>query len=647
MTGPEGSPAPRGAGAEGTRGDAPGDAAHGADGQPPGDDRVIGVALRRSFVFVAVVGMGVAAWMLWPRPAPAPAPVAPLPQGPAVPAVTAAVPVALPFEEVARAWGVGLLRTSGADGRRFLPETMGGGVAIWDVDGDGDLDLLFPDGDAWPDAPAGAARGQGTAVFLNDPRDGAPRFRRATGTGLESSWQAMGIALAVTGPDPRPEILVTGVGGVRLFRPDGPPSAGARWRDATAEAGLDAVTGWTTAAAFADLDRDGDLDALVGRYVEWSPAIDLAVDYTLSGIGRAYGAPTGFAGTDLAFLERGADGRFTDRTAERGLAVRNPATRAPLCKALGFAVDDLDGDGDLDVFVANDTVQNLLFLNDGSGRFTEDGTARGVAFDRNGAATGAMGCDVSHPRNDAAVAIAVGNFANEPCSLFVSPGGGRFADDAIVDGISAATRRALTFGLVFADLDRDGREDLVLANGHIEPRIGEVQQGQRYAQPAQAFRNTGGAGGPGFAEVPPGSLGALAVPCVGRGLAWGDLDGDGALDLVEMPVEGAPRVLRWAGDAGRSLTVRLEDPGTPGNPAALGARITAILADGSRQERTVMPTRSYLSQVPPVAHFGTGTSAVREFRVRWPSGAESVHAPGAPDGRPSVIRRPVRGTGPS
>ena len=626
--------------------DAGGAPAGGESPDPQGDDRVIGVALRRSFAFVAVVGTGVAAWMLWPRPVPVPAPVAPLPQGPASPAAPVAATAEFPFEDMAGAWGIDFRRTSGADGRRFLPETMGGGVAVWDVDGDGDLDLLFPDGDAWPDAPAGTARGQGTAVFLNDPRDGAPRFRRAVGTGLEAPWQAMGLALAVTGTDPRPEILVTGVGGVRLFRPDGAPDAGARWRDATAEAGLDAVTGWTTAAAFADLDRDGDLDAVVGRYVEWSPAIDLAVGYTLSGIGRAYGAPTGFAGTDLAYLERGPDGRFTDRTAERGLAVRNPATGAPLCKALAFVVEDVDADGDLDLFVANDTVQNLLFLNDGAGRFAEDGTARGVAFDRNGAATGAMGCDASHLRNDASLAIAVGNFANEPCSLFVSPGGGRFADDAILDGISAATRRALTFGVVFADLDRDGREDLVLANGHIEPRIGEVQPGQRHAQPAQAFRNLSAvSGGATFAEVPAASLGALATPCVGRGLAWGDLDADGALDLVEVPVEGAPLVLRNAAAGGRALHVRLRDPTAPGNPQAIGAEVRLELPVGGTLRRRVMPTRSYLSQVPPEAAFGLGGRIPLRLVVRWPDGAETTHAvpePGA--GSVATITRPTAAT---
>jgi hypothetical protein len=468
----------------------------------------------------------------------------------------------------------------------------------------------------------------------------------------------MGLSLARTGADPRPEILATGVGGVRLFRPAGAPGGGLRWTDATAEAGLDGVTGWTTAAAHADLDRDGDLDLVVGRYVEWSPAIDLAVGYTLSGIGRAYGAPNGFAGTDLAYLERGPDGRFADRTAERGLAVRNPATGAPLCKALGFVVEDVDADGDLDLFVANDTVQNLLFLNDGRGAFREDGVARGVAFDRNGAATGAMGCDAAHLRNDAALAIAVGNFANEPCSLYVTPGDGRFADDAIVEGISAATRRALTFGMAFADLDRDGLEDLVLANGHIEPRIAEVQPGQSYAQPAQVFRNAGGAGGPAFAEVPPGSLGALPAPTVGRGLAWGDLDGDGALDLVEVPVEGGPRVLRSAAGGGASVEVLLEDPANLGNPQAIGAQVRLRLRDGRELRRTVMPALplggaggGLLRNGRRGDRGGAGALAGRQRdhatgRGRQPPGGRVRPAP-SHDRRPPTLNAPVRGTGPS
>ncbi|MBM4100037.1 MAG: CRTAC1 family protein [Planctomycetes bacterium] len=605
-------------------------------GQPPADDRVIAVALRWSLAAAVAAGAGVAAWTLWPRPVPEAPPAAALPTGP-VRAPAADPGAAFRFEDVTERWRIDFLRTSGADGRRFLPETMGGGVAVWDVDGDGDLDLLFPDGDPWPDAPGTPARGKGIVVFLNDLQGGG-RFSRARGTGLEGPWQGMGLALARTGADPRPEVLATGVGGVRLYRPDGDARSGVRWRDATAEAGLAGIDGWTTAAAFADFDRDGDLDLVLARYVKWSPEIDRAVGYTLAGIGRAYGAPTGFEGASLSYLERGPDGRFTDRTAARGLDVRHPATGQPVCKALGFVVDDVDADGDLDLFVANDTVRNLLFVNDGRGAFEERGTALGVAFDRNGAVTGAMGCDASHLRNDASLAIAVGNFANEPCSLYVTPGDGRFSDDAIVDGISAATRRALTFGLVFADLDRDGLEDLALANGHIEPRIGDVQPGQRHAQPAQAFRNTQGARGATFAEVPAAALGALAEPMVGRGLAWGDLDGDGRLELVEVPVEGAPRLLRNATEGGSALAVRLEDPGSAGNPDAIGALVELRLSDGRRLRRTVMPTRSYLSQVPPVAWFGMGAAGPEEFRVRWPDGAETVHAAADAMGQ-SAIRR--------
>jgi hypothetical protein len=468
--------------------------------------------------------------------------------------------------------------------------------------------------------------GSAAAATVRDNASPEAPFVRALNTGLEQPWQGMGVALADLDGDGRPEILATGVGGVRFFVAEhsaaGTPT---RWRDATIEAGLAEINGWTTAAGFADFDQDGDLDLVVGRYVEWSKEIDLRVNYTLTGLGRAYGAPTGFAGTDLVLMEQVSPLRFADRTAERGLLVRNRSTNQPMAKALGFAIDDCDSDGDLDLFVANDSVQNFLFINDGHGAFQERGVSAGVAFDRNGAATGAMGCDTSHLRNDAALAIAVGNFANEPCSLYVTAGDGRFADDAIVDGISAATRRALTFGVAFVDLDSDGWEDLVLANGHIEERIADVQPTQRYAQPAQVFWNRAGQPGPAFMEIPGASLGALSTPVVGRGLAWGDFDRDGALDIVIGAVSGTPLVVRNATQQGGHIECVLVDSVHAGNRDAIGAQVMIQLDNGRTLRRTVMPTRSYLSQVPPHAFFGFGEAHITSCQVRWPDGQQTKH----------------------
>lgn len=612
-------------------------------GPPAGNDEVIRSALRGSAGAVLGAGLMAGAAVLVSRTCVAPAPIPAAPAAPEGPAerLPDPPPSPLAFVDVAAEAGIDFVRTMGADGRRLLPETMGGGVAVWDVDLDGRLDLLFVDGDRWPDAPGlDAPRGQGTVVFLNRTAPGgALRFVRAEGTGLESPWPGMGLAIADINGDRLPEVVTTGVGGVRFHRAvPGPPGGPPRWVDATAASGLDAVTGWTTAACFADVDGDGALELVLGRYVEWSPETDRLVGSTIDGLGRAYGAPTGFAGTDLVLLAMGADGRFEDRTSSAGLDAVRSSVGAPICKALAVLPVDVDSDGDLDLFVANDTVRNLLFVNDGSGRFAERGVEMGVAFDRSGSTTGAMGSDAAWIR-PGTLAIAVGNFANEPASLFVTDGRGPFADDAVVEGISAATRRTLAFGTGFIDLDGDGSEDLVLANGHIEPRIASVQSGQSWMQRAQAFRNMGAhARGRGFVEWPADSIGGLATPTVGRGMAWGDLDGDGRVDVVIAPVEGRPIVAVRPGPAGDSwLEVMLDDPGHPANRAAIGAEVTAVLSDGRTLRRRVMPTRSYLSQVPPSAWFGLGAPGeeadVSSIEVRWPDGARSTHAPGTGRGR--------------
>ena len=362
------------------------------------------------------------------------------------------------------------------------------------------------------------------------------------------------------------------------------------------------------------------------RSVDWSPEIDAAVDFRIDGLGRAYGPPTGFAGT-VPFLlinRQDDDGttRFVDEAEDRGLRQPNPETGQPEGKGLAIALVDLDADGDLDIVGANDTTANAAWVNDGTGRFEELGRRLGVAFDRSGAATGAMGLDVAtRPgRTGDETLIAIGNFANEPSSLFVRRAGeAGFFDDASSEGISGATRRALTFGLLFTDLDLDGVEDLVQANGHLEEEITVVQASQEYRQSAQVFRGLAPGLGGGFREVPVEALGDLGEPVVGRGLASGDLDLDGDLDLVLTQVDGRPLVLRNDASIGRSVQVRLDGP--VGNPDGIGAELVGVVGD-RRLVRRIMPTRSYLSQVEPVAVFGLAESeALDSLEIRWPDGS--------------------------
>jgi hypothetical protein len=597
--------------------------AHGPSDGEPEDDAIIGRTFRRAvFVLVGVGLVAAAAVALWPRPAPpAASPVAPPPSAPvpATRAPTSAPP--LTFTDVGAAAGLAFDRFNGARGARLLPETMGGGVTFFDHDGDGDPDLLALHGRAWPDDPAPPVPPT-PSLFRND---GGHFTNISAEAGLNTPMQGMGAYAADVDGDGHPDLLFTGVDGARFLR-----GAGGRYVDTTDAAGLGALgKGWTTAAVFFDADGDGDLDLAVARYVQWSRAVDLGIESTLDGRHRAYGPPTQFEGTHLHLFRNDGAGHFTDVGRAAGLEVNNPATGRPLAKTLGLTAADVDFDGRLDLIAANDTVQNLLFVNRGGGRFEEQGVALGLAFDAGGRARGAMGIDAADFADDGRLGVAIGNFANEMVALYTrAPGAAPFVDTAIAAGLGGPTRRPLKFGLFFFDADLDGRLDLLLTNGHLEPEIGRFQPGQTYEQAPMLFwQRAPGDGGPLFVERPAETLGDFGRPLVGRGAAFADIDADGDLDVALARPAGPITLLRNDQRTGHHwLRVRLR--GAPANRDAIGA-VVSVTAGGRTQRRMVMPYRSYLSQVEATLTFGLGSAPrVDAVQIRWPDGREQT-VPGA------------------
>ncbi len=494
-----------------------------------------------------------------------------------------------------------------ASPRKLLPETMGSGVAIFDADGDDLPEVLFVDG-------GGLAEGESPEpgrLRLFDNLGGL-HFRDVTeGSGLELPFYGMGVAVGDIDGDGALDLFVSGVGGDRLFRNLG----GGRFEDVTAAWDLPLESGFGSSAAFLDGDSDGDLDLFVGRYVDWSYEADRSC--SPDDVNRVYCTPEVYPPVSNRYFLNLGD-RFVDATERAGLA--HPG------KTLGVVVLDIDLDAQLDLAVANDTVANFLFLNRGDGTFADIAGEAGFALGAARAARGGMGIAAGDLFSQGREDVVVGNFANEMAALFHNVGDGLFQDRAAAAKLGMPTLLALTFGTVTADLDNDGNLDVVFANGHIEPTIEQVTQDREsWAQPLQVFRNVGGAF-EAATEIP-------QRPLVARGLASGDLDGDGDIDLVVTQNGGPAMLLRndllpddSVGHAW--LRLRLRGPGS--NSWGLGAEVTIELDDGTRLLRRLEPSGSYLSASEPIVHVGLGDGSRRVLRVvvRWPGGAtRTVEAP--------------------
>jgi hypothetical protein len=533
-------------------------------------------------------------------------------------------PPVIHFTDITQQSGIHFVHTNGATGERLLPETMGGGCAFFDYDNDGSPDLLLINSRSWNQTSAGDAKPT-MALYHNG---GKGHFTDATvGSGLDVSLYGMGVAVGDFDNDGLVDVFITAVGGNHLFRNLG----GGKFEDVTAKSGVGGEGGWSTSAAFVDVDNDGHLDLFVCNYVRWTAQTDASQEFIIPGVGRAYGPPLAFAGTSCQLYHNNGDGTFTDISQRAGIRVIDPTTGRPMAKSLAVAPIDLDDDGWIDLIVANDTTPNFVFHNRGDGTFEEIGLKTGLALGNTGETRGAMGIDAAFFRNDDTLGVAVGNFAEELNALYMSQGTRRsmtFRDEAMSTGVGPPTRHVLTFGLFFFDADLDGRLDLLMVNGHIEPSIDLLHTAQTYRQRPTLLWNQGKSSSSDtrtdFIPLTEKQCGDdLFLPIAGRGAAYADVDGDGDLDLLITQIGGPPRLLRNDQKLGNHwLRVKLlGNPARHVNRDAIGAWVEVFAGD-RRIRRQVMPTRSYLSQVELPATIGLGAAThVDRMIIHWPDGS--------------------------
>ncbi len=509
--------------------------------------------------------------------------------------LTAAPPVT--FTDVTTAAGIRFTHTSGAFGKKYLPETLGSGVVVLDADGDGWQDLLFINSTGWP----GRGGPKSTPALYRNTHDGA--FVDVTrGSGLDVELYGIGGAAADFDNDGRVDVYVTALGGNRLFRNMG----GGKFTDVTKAAGV-GDSGFSTGALWFDYDNDGKLDLFVAHYVDWSIEKDLFC--TLDGKAKSYCTPESYKGQSPTLFHNRGDGTFEDVTKRAGLL-------DGASKGLGVAMLDVDGDGWMDLFVSNDTQPNRLYRNNGNGMFTDMAVGAGLAFSESGVARAGMGVDAADYDGSGRPSLVIGNFSNEMMSLYHNEGNGLFIDEAPRSSIGRATLLTLTFGCFFVDYDLDGRPDIFSANGHVADDIERVQTRVHYAQLPHLFHNLGKNR---FEEAAPQSP-AFRQPLVGRGAAYIDYDNDGDPDIVVTVNNGPARLFRNdGGNANNAIRVQLV--GSTANRDGIGARVELTLAAGAKPWQIVKTGSSYASQSELPLTFGIGAAtAATAVRVRWPGG---------------------------
>ncbi|HTQ54795.1 MAG TPA: CRTAC1 family protein [Bryobacteraceae bacterium] len=504
------------------------------------------------------------------------------------------------FTDVTASAGIRFKHNSGRTGKKYLPETMGSGVAWIDVDGDGWPDLLFINSRDW--TPRG--RKSLPALYRNN-HDGT--FTDITaGSGLDVEMYGLGVAVGDYDNDGRDDVYITALEGDRLFHNEGH----GRFRDVTRAAGINNAD-FGTSAAWLDYDRDGKLDLFVANYVQWTQKGDLWC--SLDGATKSYCTPESYKGTSSRLYRNLGNGKFEDVSQKAGIG-------DPHSKSLGIAVLDYNGDGWPDLFVSNDTQPNKLYRNNRNGTFSEEGMVAGVAFGEDGVARGAMGVDAIDYDRSGRPHLLVGNFSNQMLALYHNEGTGLFVDEAPASAVGRASLLTLTFGAFFFDYDLDGYPDIFAANGHIEEQIGHVQPKVQYKEPPLLFHNLG----KGRFDTVTAQMGpAFNRPVVARGAAYADYDRDGDLDIVITTNDGPAFLFRNdGGNRNNWLNVRLV--GRKSNRDGIGA-VVRVSSKSGKQWNMVRSGSSYCSQSDLALTFGLGAdSEVQSIQVDWPSGQKQT-----------------------
>ena len=495
------------------------------------------------------------------------------------------------FTDITAKLGIDFRHANGESGQKYFIEPIGSGVALFDYDNDNDLDLYLVNGSDLPGMispipPTNRLYRNDNGVFTDVTIEAS----------IGDTGYGLGCCVGDYNNDGFTDLYVTNYGANVLYHNNGDGT----FTNVTERAGVGGNQ-FSSGCAFVDIDVDGDLDLYVVNYVQFDPETN--PECTRQGI-RTYCTPEALLGAaDVLYLNNG-DGTFTDVSERAGISEASG-------KGLGVVCGDVDNDGDVDIFVANDTTPNLLYRNNPNRvKMTEDALFSGVALSEEGRAYSGMGANLGDFDNDGYLDVVITNFQDQTNSLYHNAQSGFFNEVSFAKGIGEKSLPYLAWGVDFVDFNNDGWLDLFIANGHLDDNIAEIDPIGTYAQPNQLFLNNQGIN---FSEI---ADTAIAAQKVSRGTAFGDIDNDGDIDIVVSNLKDSPTVLRNdGGNTGRWLSVKLV--GTHCNRDAIGARVT-VVSGGLTQIREVKSGSGYLSQNDLRLHFGLGAETpVDTLTVRW------------------------------